>query len=240
MSVIMFTYIAFAAAMATASGMNNFLMRIVQIILFVLVSWLVVRPVLNRVLPGLAQGDVVSPTSMAIAFSGLVLYGLIAHLIGINALVGGFAWGFVLPNDKRMRREMAAKIRDVAMIFFLPVFFAMAGFSTDLKLLTVETIPVIALVLLAAIGGKFIAAMPARAFGLSWRGTGTLGALFNTRGLLVLVVGLIGLQLEIITVLTFTIIVIVALVTNLMTLPLLKLFSQPQTLPVAEAGGTGS
>jgi hypothetical protein len=58
--------------------------------------------------------------------------------------------------------------------------------------------------------------------------------------LLVLVVGLIGLQLEIITVLTFTIIVIVALVTNLMTLPLLKLFSQPQTLPVAEAGGTGS
>ena len=38
----------------------------------------------------------------------------------------------------------------------------------------------------------------------------------------------IGLQLEIITTLTFTIIVIVALVTNLMTLPLLNLFSRGQ------------
>jgi hypothetical protein len=44
----------------------------------------------------------------------------------------------------------------------------------------------------------------------------------NTRGLLVLVAGLIGLELQIITALTFTIIVIVALVTNLMTLPLLR------------------
>lgn len=43
-----------------------------------------------------------------------------------------------------------------------------------------------------------------------------------------LVAGLIGLQLEIITTLTFTIIVIVALVTNLITLPLLNLFSRRQ------------
>ncbi len=49
-----------------------------------------------------------------------------------------------------------------------------------------------------------------------------MGALFNTRGLLVLVVGLVGLQLRIITPVTFTIIVVVALVTNLMTLPLLN------------------
>jgi Kef-type K+ transport system membrane component KefB len=238
MSVIMFTYIAFAAAMASASGMGNFLLRLAQIVAFVLISWLVVRPLLNRVLPDMAQGESVSPNGMAIAFSGMVLYGLIAHLIGINALVGGFAWGFVLPNDKLMRQGIAAKIRDVAMILILPVFFAMAGFSTDLKLLSVETLPIVALVLLAAIGGKFIAAVPARAFGLSWRGTGMLGALFNARGLLVLVVGLIGVQLEIITILTFTIIVVVALVTNLMTLPLLNLFSQSQAQPVANVGGS--
>jgi len=38
-------------------------------------------------------------------------------------------------------------------------------------------------------------------------------------------VGLIGLQLQIITSLFFTIIVLVALATNLMTMPLLNLFS---------------
>jgi Kef-type K+ transport system membrane component KefB len=80
------------------------------------------------------------------------------------------------------------------------------------------------LVLAAAIGSKFLGAVPGKAMDLSWPQTGVLGALMNTRGLLVLVAGLIGLQLEIITTTTFTIIVVVALVTNLMTLPLLRMF----------------
>ena len=49
--------------------------------------------------------------------------------------------------------------------------------------------------------------------------------------LLVLVAGLIGLQLEIITPVTFTITVVVALVTNLMTLPLLNRFSPQRSQP---------
>jgi Kef-type K+ transport system membrane component KefB len=84
---------------------------------------------------------------------------------------------------------------------------------------------VLAIVLVAAIASKFLSAVPAKAFGLDWGEVGVLGSLLNTRGLLVLVVGLIGLTLEIITVTTFTIIVVVALVTNLMTLPLLNRFS---------------
>jgi hypothetical protein len=47
------------------------------------------------------------------------------------------------------------------------------------------------------------------------------------------VAGLIGLNLEIITTMTFTIIVVVALVTNLMTLPLLDRFTSGP-----EYGGT--
>ena len=165
---------------------------------------------------------------MAIVFAGMLLFGLIGDRIGIHALVGGFVWGLILPNDRALRLSISAKVKDVAMIMFLPVFFALAGFSADLKLLTPATFGVVALVLAAAIVGKFLAAVPARAFGVGWRDVGVLGALLNTRGLLVLVAGLIGLSLEIITTMTFTIIVIVALVTNLMTLPLLNRFMPRQ------------
>ena len=72
-----------------------------------------------------------------------------------------------------------------------------------------------------------------------WLVCGILGALFNTRGLLVLVAGLIGLQFKIITNLTFTIIVIVALVTNLMTVPLLDWISARQELKTPSQGVTG-
>jgi Kef-type K+ transport system membrane component KefB len=91
-------------------------------------------------------------------------------------------WGLLLPDDRELRKEISIRIKDIAMILFLPVFFALAGFSTDLKLITVSTISVTLIVLAAAIGGKFIGAMPARLFKLSWNETAVLGALFNTRG----------------------------------------------------------
>jgi Kef-type K+ transport system membrane component KefB len=231
----MFTYIAFAGAVVAAQGFSSLLLRIGMIILFGLASWYAVRPLLERVLRGMVYKGEITDSGMAIIFSGMVLYGLLADRMGINALVGGFAWGLILPSASLLRQVIAAKVRDIAMVFFLPIFFTMAGFSTDLKLITVETLPMMVLVLLAAIAGKFIAALPARAFGLSWDETAVLGALFNTRGFLVLVVGLIGLQLEIITSLTFTMIVVVALVTNLMTLPVLNLFSNRVQKPRQDA-----
>jgi Kef-type K+ transport system membrane component KefB len=230
MSVVMFSYIAFAAAVAAAKGYGDFVLKCGYIVLFGLTAWFAVRPLLRKLLPDTATGPPVTGNGMAIVFGGMVLFGLIGHVIGVHAMVGGFAYGLVIPASPRIRQFLADRLRDVAMIFFLPIFFAVAGFSTDLKLLGAESITAILLMLAGAIGGKFLAAAPARAFGLSWREVGILGALFNTRGLLVLVAGLMGLQLQIITVLTFTIIVVVALVTNLMTLPLLRLFT-PQQVP---------
>lgn len=225
-SVLMFLYAGLAGAVATAGGYGDLLLSIVWTVLFVLGAWFVARPLLARRLPptlrsGGPSGDTLTGDGMALVFGGMVLFGLIAHVIGINALVGGFAWGFVLPSDARLRRAIAVRIADLSMVLLLPIFFAMSGFATDLRLLSADSLPIILLILAAAVGGKFLAVAPARAFGLSWRDVGTLGALFNMRGLLVLVVGLQGRQLGIITDQTFAVIVIVALVTNIMTLPLL-------------------
>jgi Kef-type K+ transport system membrane component KefB len=238
MSVLMFSYIAFAGAVASEEGLGGFVTKIALITAFIALSWFAARPILAYLYRGMFSAGVVSGDGMAVAFGGMVFYGLIAHVLGIHALVGGFIWGLILPADRALRQVISAKVKDLAMIFLLPVFFAMSGFSSDLKLITRGTLPATLLVLLGAIGGKFLAAIPAKVSGLSWMEVGTLGALFNTRGLLVLVAGLIGLQLDIITNLTFTIIVVVALVTNLMTLPLLNFFSrQSQVLLSVAAEG---
>lgn len=226
MSILMFSYIGFAAAVAAATGLADFAAKSGLVLLFVLGAWFVGRPLLRRLLPERPSGPPVTGDGMAVVFAGMVLFGLIGHMIGIHAMVGGFAFGLIVPDVPALRRAIADRLRDIAMIFLLPIFFATAGFSTDLKLLDGQSLTAVALLLAGAIGGKFLAAVPARAFGLSWPEIGALGALFNTRGLLVLVAGLMGLQLKIITPLTFTIIVVVALVTNLMTLPLLRWFAR--------------
>ncbi len=224
-TVLMFLYMAFAAA-AVAGGFSGFLMNIGLIVAFGVFSWFVMRPYLAATLPSMFQNGTFSSSGMAIVFGGMVLYGLVTHLLDIHAMVGGFIWGVIIPADFGLRQHLTNKVRDVTLVLLLPVFFALAGFSTDFKLLTLETIPAVLIVLLAAVGGKLIGAFPAKAFGLNWRDTAVLGALFNTRGLLVIVVGLIGLELNIITSLTFTIFVLVALVTTLMTLPFLNYLSK--------------
>jgi len=76
---------------------------------------------------------------------------------------------------------------------------------------------------LVAIVGKFGgAAVAARFTGMSWREASTVGILMNTRGLMELVVLNIGLESGILSPTLFAMMVIMAIVTTLMTAPLLQ------------------
>jgi Kef-type K+ transport system membrane component KefB len=241
MSVLMFTYIAIAGTVAQSAGAGKLLFKLFLAAVLVAGSFLVVKPFMAKVMR-LGPNGTLGPNAMAYVFAGMIAWGLFAQMVGINALVGGFLWGLTLPRDLPVRLTVGNKVRDVGMVFLLPVFFATAGFSADLKLITAKVVPILIVFLIAAIACKFIAAIPARSFGMTWNQVGILGSLFNTRGLLVLVVGLIGIQLEIITPAAFTIIVAVALVTNLMTLPLLRYFykREPAKAPSPEEVGETS
>ncbi len=233
-SIFMFNYIGFAGTMASGAGFDELTQKLILVLVFMVGSWFVIRPLLGRFLLSKMVGDFIDGTGMAVTFFGVVLFGIITQWLGLTALVGGFVWGVIFPIHPKIRKGVADRVRDVSLVFLLPIFFAVSGFSTDLKLLTIESLPGIGLMLLGAVGGKFLAAGFGKLIGLSWKDVGILGSLLNTRGLLVLVVGLIGLQLEIITPIMFTIFVVVALVTNLMTLPLLNLLYRQQTdsLPI--------
>ncbi len=236
MSVLMFTYIGVAGTVAASSGAGTLLFKLLLAAILVAGSLLVVRPFMAGVLrKGVSPDGSISGNAMAYVFAGMVAWGLFAQMCGINFLVGGFLWGITLPRDLKIRFGISSRVKDIAMVMFLPIFFATAGFSIDLKLITAKVLPITILFLAAAIGGKFLSAVPAKGFGMTWRETGILAALFNTRGLLVLVAGLIGLQLGIINILTMTIIAVVALVTNLMTLPLLNAFGMSAVKPGAAA-----
>jgi Kef-type K+ transport system membrane component KefB len=80
------------------------------------------------------------------------------------------------------------------------------------------------LIIVAATAGKFGGTLlAARATGLNWRTSAALGVLMNTRGLMELIVLNIGLDLGIISPTLFAMMVLMALVTTLITTPLLQL-----------------
>jgi Kef-type K+ transport system membrane component KefB len=84
----------------------------------------------------------------------------------------------------------------------------------------------LALILLAAVGGKFAGAtLAARASGINWRPAAQIGALLNTRGLVELIVLSIGYKQHILSPALYTLFVLMALITTAMTSPLLDLLT---------------
>ena len=67
---------------------------------------------------------------------------------------------------------------------------------------------------------------------MSWRESLQLGALMNTRGLMELIALNLGYDLGILTPRIFTMLVIMALVTTMLTGPLLTLFGRKQSVLV--------
>ena len=79
-------------------------------------------------------------------------------------------------------------------------------------------------IVLVACAGKFGGTLvAARLTGIPWRDSAALGVLMNTRGLVELIVLNIGLDLGVISPKLFTMLVVMALVTTFMTMPILHL-----------------
>ena len=88
----------------------------------------------------------------------------------------------------------------------------------------------IAVAIAGKLGGS---ALAARLTGMRWREALQLGALMNTRGLMELIALNIGYDMGILSQRIFTMLVIMALVTTIMTRPLMTLFGKEQRRPRA-------
>ena len=120
--------------------------------------------------------------------------------------------------------ELKRKLEPFALVFLLPMFFTLSGLRTRLDLMTNPKMLLIALVLLAAsIGGKGIACWAAaRLNGEDNRTALAVGTLMNARGLMELIIINIGLQKGVIEPILFSMLVLMAIVTTLMTSPIFE------------------
>jgi Kef-type K+ transport system membrane component KefB len=107
----------------------------------------------------------------------------------------------------------------------MPVFFVLAGLSTTAQLLSTHAGMALALVLAVAILGKLIGGTAgARISGQSWRDSLAIGSLMNARGMMELIVIKVGLDAGVITPAMFTILLVMAIVTTMMTTPIVIAF----------------
>src|SRR5207253_4743282 len=128
-----------------------------------------------------------------------------------------FILGAVRPAGSRIAREMVQKLEDIVVILLLPAFFAYTGLRTQIGLVSgaMEWLLCVLIVATASVGKFGGSALAARLSGLSWRDATALGALMNTRGLLVLIVLNIGLDPKVMSPRLFAMLDLMAVVPTL-------------------------
>jgi Kef-type K+ transport system membrane component KefB len=225
--------LAAVLAAVQSNGFGSFLLTVLLIIMYSSVMILFLKPFLKKLFqtrlrsadpstPALHQYNAYGPTIVLLALMG----SLATEVIGVHALFGAFLAGSVIPSGAE-RSLLKQRLSGVASDLLMPLFFAFTGLRTQMNLLNNRSAWLIcALVIAAAVFGKLGGtALAARWIGMSWSDSLTLGALMNTRGLVELIVLNIGYDLGILSQEMFAVLVLMALITTLMTSPLLSLLA---------------
>lgn len=234
-------WIALALVVALAGsgdGMAGFLKTALGMALLCAVVFGVLRPVYAALLRRHAPDG--QPSGMVLAALMVGLFGCAAltEWMHLHAVFGAFLFGACLPRDDRLLASLVERTEHVAIVVLMPIFFALAGLNTTTDAFAGASIGALLLILAVAVGGKIGGgALGARLSGYDWRDSMATGALMNARGLMELIVIKVGLDIGLIGPELFTMLLVMALATTVMTSPLLTLFGGRRadaTVPGAE------
>ncbi len=222
--------LAFVAAVVRASGLAAAALTLVFAVVYCAAMWFVARPLLAKLVRQRTDRRGISQRMVAFTVVLLLLSALTTEAIGIHALFGAFFFGVIIPREGGLAHGLRERLEDLVVVLLLPLFFAFSGLRTQLGLLDSSGAWLICgLLILVAVAGKWGGStLAARATGQTWKDAMAIGVLMNTRGLMELVVLNIGLDLGVISPQVFTMMVLMALLTTVMTSPLLAMLQREE------------
>jgi len=163
--------------------------------------------------PGGVLGFIFSITLAAAAF---------AEFAGIHAVFGAFITGAAVGESAHLRERTAEHIHEIVTNVFAPLFFASIGLHTNF--VSNFNAKVAGIILAVACLGKLAGAgWGARIAGMDLRGALSVGIAMNARGAMEMILSILALQSGLIQEPMFVALVVMALVTSIVSPPILRL-----------------
>lgn len=210
---------ALAAGHLAATGVGRLLGELALVILVAVLSRPLVRAALRTANARPDPGPLL--TTLVIL---IILASVGTQALGLEAVFGAFIGGIVISSCGVVEPVRLAPLRVTVLSVLAPLYFATAGLRMNLTALGRPSVLLAGLaVLVVAIVTKFAGAYAgARLSRLGHWPSLALGAGMNSRGVVEVIVAMVGLQLGLLTPAMYTIIVLVAIVTSLMAPPMLR------------------
>jgi Kef-type K+ transport system membrane component KefB/mannitol/fructose-specific phosphotransferase system IIA component (Ntr-type) len=176
---------------------------------------------IHRILPWIHAYTSWPGGVLGFALSFCLFAAAFTEWIGIHAIFGSFLAGVALGHSTHLRERTRSTIDQFVSFIFAPLFFASIGlrvnFVTHFDLLLTLT------VLLLALSGKVLgSALGGRYGGLPWREAWGAGFGMSAQGTMGIILGVLALQIGLISQQVFVSLVVMALVTSLISGPVLQ------------------
>jgi len=221
---------------------GRFALRIAMVAAFGLISTMVVRPLLKKAIRKSRPRDgTLSANLLGGLLAVIFVAAMTTYQIGIFAIFGGFMMGVILYDEAELVAAWRARLGDFVTVFFLPVYFTYTGLRTSIGGLESadwgRCLAIVAAASLAKLAGGYMAA---RRSGLNHPESAIIAYMMNTRGLMELIVINVGLDLGVISPKVFTMLVIMAIFSTVITTPALRYYMPRAGLTPSGVGIDGA
>ncbi|MEO9330417.1 cation:proton antiporter [Gordonia aurantiaca] len=224
--ILAWTLLAFIIAIISGGSPMEVAKIVGLTLVYAAVMFGLVRPLLAKLIEWRDAAGRLTPDILAVVLVGVFLSSAVTDVIGIHQILGAFMFGAVMPKvgAEHLHREILERLEQVSVLLLLPMFFVVTGLGVDLASIGLSGLWQLGLVLLVAVAGKFLGAYAgARAGAIPTRQSAAIAVLMNTRGLTELVILSAGRDLGVLSDDLFAMMVVMALVTTVLTEPLLRL-----------------
>jgi Kef-type K+ transport system membrane component KefB len=212
---------------SSQGGASNVIRTIILTIAYFSFMVLIIRPALNWVLTKRIKNSHISNNQLVGIVCLMLFSALATELTGIHYLLGAFVFGAVFP--KKFAHTLYQKTEPLIIVFLLPFFFMSTGLKTMFNVTAIEVwILFVVIGSLSMIGKLFGTGLTAKYFGYSWKSSTLLGGFMQCKGLMEVVVLTMMLQAKIISPITFSGMILMAVATTAATVPLVLLISRGQ------------
>ena len=170
---------------------------------------------LRRLMPRLAEGD-----RWAAALVWLLLCALGADACGLHFMVGAFLAGAVI-DAHWFNRTKLDQLRHHVLLALMPVFFLSTGLRTQWGVGGAAVLMAAGWLLLASVGGKLAGVhLAGRMLGWSPDESRLIGWLLQTKALIMIIFANVLLDRQVITADTFTALLLMAVASTMLTVPM--------------------
>ena len=153
-----------------------------------------------------------------------LIYAVAAQYMGLAGIIGAYLAGLMVRSANQ-GGTLLNSLETVGYSFFIPFFFAGIGLEVTLGCISTEMMSFTAAIILIAVVSKFSGcALGALVGGLQWRPSLIVGAGMIARGEVALIIAKFGNDMGLIGGELFTVMVIMAIITTVLSPPLIRLF----------------